>query len=57
MKAIEIVKDGDGQKAELHDVPLPKVRDDYLICKVKAVGLNPTDWFVSIEVAIIQRFS
>ena len=48
MKAITIVKDGESQKAELQDVPMPTLRDDYLLCKVKAVALNPTDWFVSI---------
>ena len=26
------------------DVPLPKLRDDYIIVKTKAVALNPTDW-------------
>ena len=46
MKAITIVKDGEDQKAELQDVPLPKLRDDYMLCKVNAVALNPTDWFV-----------
>ncbi|KAF2160528.1 hypothetical protein M409DRAFT_70296 [Zasmidium cellare ATCC 36951] len=41
MKAIKIVE---GHKAELQDVPLPKLRDDYVLCKVKCVALNPTDW-------------
>ena len=26
------------------DVPLPKLRDEYIIVKTKAVALNPTDW-------------
>lgn len=26
------------------DVPLPKLRDDYILVKTKAVALNPTDW-------------
>jgi NADPH:quinone reductase-like Zn-dependent oxidoreductase len=26
------------------DVPRPKLRDDYIIVKTKAVALNPTDW-------------
>ncbi|KAF1953080.1 enoyl reductase [Byssothecium circinans] len=30
--------------AEIKDVPLPKLRDDYIIAKTKAVALNPTDW-------------
>ena len=25
-------------------VPLPKLRDDYILVKTKAVALNPTDW-------------
>jgi NADPH:quinone reductase-like Zn-dependent oxidoreductase len=42
------------QKAVLHksagvaeirsDVPLPKLRDDYILVKTKALALNPTDW-------------
>ncbi|KAF2676176.1 GroES-like protein [Lentithecium fluviatile CBS 122367] len=30
--------------AEIKEVPLPKLRDDYIIVKTKAVALNPTDW-------------
>lgn len=41
MKAIKIVE---GNKAELQDVSVPKLRDDYVLCKVKCVALNPTDW-------------
>jgi NADPH:quinone reductase-like Zn-dependent oxidoreductase len=26
------------------DVPLPRLRDDYILVKTKAVALNPTDW-------------
>lgn len=26
------------------DVPLPKVQDNFIIIKTKAVALNPTDW-------------
>jgi len=42
------------QKAVLHkskgvaevrtDVPLPRLRDNYILVKTKAVALNPTDW-------------
>lgn len=45
MKAIKVVSHG---KAEIQQVPLPKLRDDYVLVKVKAVALNPTDWFVCI---------
>lgn len=31
--------------AELvHDAPIPKLRDDYVLVKTAAVALNPTDW-------------
>lgn len=41
MKAIKIIEDA---KAELQTVPLPKMREDYILCKVNCVALNPTDW-------------
>ena len=34
-----------GDRAQLvHDRPLPKLRDDYILVKPYAVALNPTDW-------------
>lgn len=41
MKAIKVVE---AKKAEIQDVPVPKIRDDYVLVKVEAVALNPTDW-------------
>lgn len=41
MKALKSVSEG---KAEVQEVPLPRLRDDYILVKVKAVALNPTDW-------------
>lgn len=41
MKAIKVIDTG---KAEVQHVPLPKMRDDYILVKVHAVALNPTDW-------------
>lgn len=41
MKAIKVVEAG---KAEIQDVAVPKLRDDYVLVKVEAVALNPTDW-------------
>jgi NADPH:quinone reductase-like Zn-dependent oxidoreductase len=38
-----IVYQAKGQAA-VQDVPLPRLRDEYVLVKVKAVGLNPTDW-------------
>lgn len=40
-KAIVYVEKG---KAAIQDVPIPRLRDDYVLVKVNAVGLNPTDW-------------
>ena len=41
MKAIKVVSPG---HAEVQEVPLPKLRDDYVLVKVSCVALNPTDW-------------
>ncbi|KAL4785044.1 chaperonin 10-like protein [Aspergillus varians] len=40
-KAIVVVEKG---KAAIQDVPTPTLRDDYILVKVNAVGINPTDW-------------
>ena len=39
--ALVVRKPGEAEAAE---VSIPKLRDDYIIIKVKAVALNPTDW-------------
>jgi len=39
--AIVVQKPGEAAIAE---VSVPKLRDDYILVKVKAVALNPTDW-------------
>lgn len=31
-------------KAAVKEVPVPSIRDGYVLVKVKALGLNPTDW-------------
>lgn len=31
-------------KATIQEVAKPKLRDDYILVKVNAVGINPTDW-------------
>lgn len=41
-KAIVLV-DGP-EKVAIREVPKPKLRDGYVLVKVHAVGLNPTDW-------------
>lgn len=41
MQAIKIVSPG---KAEIQDVPLPKLPDHFILVKVRAVAINPTDW-------------
>lgn len=43
MQAIKIVSVGN---AEIQTVPLPKLRDNYILVKVQAVAINPTDWYV-----------
>ena len=40
-KAIVYSKPGE---AGIQEVPLPKLRDDHVLVKVNAVGINPTDW-------------
>ncbi|KAF2157080.1 GroES-like protein [Myriangium duriaei CBS 260.36] len=41
MPALKSVSAG---KAEVQTVPLPKLRDTYILAKVHSVALNPTDW-------------
>jgi NADPH:quinone reductase-like Zn-dependent oxidoreductase len=43
MKALKVVSPG---KTQIRRVPVPGLRDDYLLCKVNCVSLNPTDWQV-----------
>lgn len=40
-KAIVFVEKG---KMAIQEVPVPKLRDGYVLVKVNAVGVNPTDW-------------
>lgn len=30
--------------AGIRDVPIPRIRDGWILVKTKAVALNPTDW-------------
>lgn len=41
MKAIKTIDD---HKAEIQEVAVPRLREDYVLVKVKTVALNPTDW-------------
>ena len=41
MQAIVV---NDDKSASVADAPVPKLRDDHVLVKVKAVALNPTDW-------------
>lgn len=42
MRALKVDKPG---HASVHDdVPIPKLRPDYILVKTAAVALNPTDW-------------
>jgi hypothetical protein len=40
-KAVLYVEKG---KAAVQDVSIPKLRDEYILVKVNAVGVNPADW-------------
>jgi NADPH:quinone reductase-like Zn-dependent oxidoreductase len=40
-KALVYVED---TKVAVQDAPKPQLRDGYVLVKVRAVGLNPTDW-------------
>jgi hypothetical protein len=42
MQAIKIVSAG---KAEVQTVPVPTLRDHYILAKVSHVAINPTDWY------------
>ena len=42
MRAIVIEDYGKAKLA--NDIPIPKLRDGYVLVKPKAVALNPTDW-------------
>jgi NADPH:quinone reductase-like Zn-dependent oxidoreductase len=42
MQAIKIVSVG---SAEIQTVPLPDLQDQYILVKVNAVAINPTDWY------------
>lgn len=39
--AVIIQKPGE---AKVQETSIPKLRDDYILVKTKAVALNPTDW-------------
>lgn len=39
-----VVIQGPGVAELVDDRPIPKLRDDYILVKTKAVALNPTDW-------------
>ncbi|KAJ5641280.1 GroES-like protein [Penicillium lividum] len=41
MKAIKTIAN---HQAEVQHVPLPTLRDGYILVKVNAIALNPTDW-------------
>lgn len=32
------------EKVAIREIPKPKLRDGYVLVKVHAVGINPTDW-------------
>lgn len=38
-----LIREGAGN-AVLRSIPIPKLRDDYILVKTVAIALNPTDW-------------
>ncbi|KAI0833905.1 putative alcohol dehydrogenase [Hypoxylon sp. FL0890] len=42
--AIKAIVAIEKSKAEVREVEKPKLREGYVLVKVKAIGLNPTDW-------------
>ena len=42
-KNFGLIRRGTGN-AVLEEIPIPKLRDDYILVKTAAVALNPTDW-------------
>ncbi|GAW20672.1 hypothetical protein ANO14919_101800 [Xylariales sp. No.14919] len=52
-KAVVLVEKG---KAEIRELPLPKLEPGHILVKVHAVGLNPTDW-KNIDNADPYRFN
>lgn len=42
LKAVKVI--APGEAGVVSDATVPRVRDDYLIAKTKAVALNPTDY-------------
>jgi len=39
-----IITQGHGDARVVRDHPIPELRDDYILVRVAAVALNPTDW-------------
>ena len=44
MKAIAINEFGGRDKLQLMDLPLPEVKENEILVKIKAAGINPVDW-------------
>ena len=43
MRNFGLVREGVG-RAVVKPVPIPKLRDDYILVRTVAIALNPTDW-------------
>jgi NADPH:quinone reductase-like Zn-dependent oxidoreductase len=43
MQNYGLLRKGTG-KAQLCAIPVPKLRDDYILVRTVAIALNPTDW-------------
>jgi NADPH:quinone reductase-like Zn-dependent oxidoreductase len=49
IKAIKVLGDG---KAEVQHVPVPALKENTVLVKVKCVALNPVDWQVPSSVLL-----
>ena len=54
MKAITIKENGGIEKLKLSEIDKPKINDDEVLIKVKAISINPVDAFVRQSKASLQ---
>jgi NADPH:quinone reductase-like Zn-dependent oxidoreductase len=59
-RALTVVERGDQAtnrpgRVEVQELPVPALREDSVIVRVKSVALNPTDWKVTLSSHILVR--
>ncbi len=55
MKAITIKKAGEPENLSISDIPIPGIRDDEVLVKVKAISVNPVDASVRRDEAMLHK--